>query len=151
MSQIVCPHCGVGLQFVPTLAGQPTRCGSCNQVFTMPQQAPPAAVAPAPTAQPMAPPAPAPFPSMTQVQGSTNVTVNVGNNQSKEGTSSWAVALLLCFFLGIFGAHRFYTGHILIGLIQLFTLGFFGLWTLLDFVLILLGAYRDVDGSRLRR
>jgi hypothetical protein len=24
----------------------------------------------------------------------------------------WLTALLLCFFLGIFGVHRFYTGHI---------------------------------------
>ena len=34
------------------------------------------------------------------------------------------VSLLLCVFLGIFGAHKFYEGRILLGLLYLFTGGF---------------------------
>lgn len=52
-------------------------------------------------------------------------------------------ALLLCWFLGIFGAHRYYTGKILTGLLMLITLGGFGIWWLIDFVMIIIGAFRD--------
>jgi TM2 domain-containing membrane protein YozV len=63
----------------------------------------------------------------------------------------WLTTLLLCFFLGVFGIHRFYTGHIVIGLIQLFTLGGCGIWVLVDFIMILTGAYTDAEGRPLHR
>lgn len=56
-------------------------------------------------------------------------------------------AALLCFFLGIFGAHRFYAGKVGTGLLQLFTLGGLGLWWLYDMILILVGSFRDSDGN----
>ena len=37
-------------------------------------------------------------------------------------------AFLLCFFLGIFGAHRFYVGKIGTAIAQIFTLGGLGIW-----------------------
>ena len=46
---------------------------------------------------------------------------------------SKTTAILLCFVFGIFGIHRFHLGHKLIGVIQLLTLGAFGIWTLIDF------------------
>jgi hypothetical protein len=61
----------------------------------------------------------------------------------------WVVTLLLCFFLGAFGIHRFYTGHMAIGIIQLLTLGACGIWTIIDFILILLGKFRDAEGRPL--
>jgi hypothetical protein len=61
----------------------------------------------------------------------------------------WTTALLLCFFLGFFGAHRFYTGSIGIGLVQFFTGAFCGIWWLIDFILIITGAYRDSRGNKL--
>lgn len=43
---------------------------------------------------------------------------------------------LLCFFLGIMGAHRFYLNKKLSAIIQLFTLGGFLLWWFYDLLLI---------------
>lgn len=63
-----------------------------------------------------------------------------------ESPKNWGVTLFLCLFLGLFGVHRFYTGHVLVGLIQLFTLGMAGIWTFIDLVMILTGAYRDKRG-----
>lgn len=63
---------------------------------------------------------------------------------------SRAVALALCIPLGVFGAHRFYVGKIGTGLLQLVTLGGFGLWYLYDLITIASGEFRDVDGRRVR-
>lgn len=61
----------------------------------------------------------------------------------------WLTALLLCFFLGVFGVHRFYTGHIGLGVVQLLTLGGCGIWALIDFILIIVGNFKDADGHLL--
>jgi len=63
----------------------------------------------------------------------------------------WLTALLLCFFLGVFGVHRFYTGHIGLGVVQLLTLGGCGIWALIDFILIIVGSFKDSDGRLLVR
>ena len=59
----------------------------------------------------------------------------------------WLVSILLCFFLGPIGAHRFYTGHIGIGVIQLLTLGGCGIWVLIDFIILLTGNFKDGEGN----
>ncbi len=61
------------------------------------------------------------------------------------------VALILCWTLGIFGAHRFYVEKHGTAVIMVLTLGGLGVWTLVDFVLILLGRFRDKKGSPLSR
>jgi TM2 domain-containing membrane protein YozV len=58
-------------------------------------------------------------------------------------------AFLLCFFLGCFGIHRFYVGKVGTGILQLITLGFFGIWTLIDFIVILCGGFTDADGNKI--
>jgi TM2 domain-containing membrane protein YozV len=58
-------------------------------------------------------------------------------------------ALLLNVFLGVFGVHRFYVGKIGTGLLQLFTFGGLGIWTLLDQFQIVWGTFTDRDGHRL--
>ena len=82
-----------------------------------------------------------------------NKGVTVENVFPKENTEQkdWLVALLLCFFLGYLGIHRFYTGHIGIGVVQLLTLGGCGFWTLIDFILIVVGSLKDSEGRPLKK
>lgn len=58
-------------------------------------------------------------------------------------------AVLLCFFLGMFGAHRFYVGKIGTGVLQLFTLGGLGIWAFIDFIVLVVGSFTDADGKKL--
>jgi hypothetical protein len=54
-------------------------------------------------------------------------------------------AALLCFFLGVLGIHRFYVGKVGTGILMLVTLGLFGIWALVDFIIILVGSFKDKD------
>lgn len=72
---------------------------------------------------------------------------NAGNKEGK----SWLATLLLCFFLGGLGIHRFYTGHIATGVVQLLTLGCCGLWTFIDFIMIIIGKFNAADGQPLQK
>jgi TM2 domain-containing membrane protein YozV len=58
-------------------------------------------------------------------------------------------AILLCFFLGFLGVHRFYVGKVGTGILQVITLGGIGLWVLIDFVMIIIGAFKDKEGNKL--
>ena len=65
--------------------------------------------------------------------------------------------ILLSFFLGAIGVHRFYAGKIGTGILQLLTLGGLGIWTMIDFpdcihalivtIALLTGSFRDGDGK----
>lgn len=57
------------------------------------------------------------------------------------------VALLLCIFLGGLGIHRFYAGKIGTGILMLITLGGFGIWTIIDLILIIIGKFTDSEGN----
>jgi ribosomal protein L37E len=58
-------------------------------------------------------------------------------------------AAILCFFFGVFGVHRFYVGKVGTGILQLFTLGGFGIWAFIDFIMIVVGSFRDSDGNEI--
>ena len=64
--------------------------------------------------------------------------------------SRFLATVLLCWFLGVFGIHRFYTGHTTIGVLQLLTLGGCGIWVLIDLVIIVTGGFKDASGVPIR-
>lgn len=59
------------------------------------------------------------------------------------------VALLLCWFVGVFGAHRFYTGRIGSAIFMILTLGGLGIWALVDLIIIACGDFKDKEGKKL--
>ena len=77
----------------------------------------------------------------------TSGVVKEKNSEQKE----WLVTLLLSFFLGVLGIHRFYTGHTAIGVAQLLTLGGCGIWAFIDFIIILVGNFKDAQGRPLKK
>lgn len=63
----------------------------------------------------------------------------------KKGT-----AALLCFFFGSLGAHRYYAGKVGSGVGMFFTLGGLGIWSLIDFIRILTGGFKDYNNLPLK-
>lgn len=61
--------------------------------------------------------------------------------------TEWLITLLLCFFFGIIGVHRFYNGKIGTGVLMIFTLGGLGIWATIDFIMILFGKFTKKDGT----
>jgi len=59
------------------------------------------------------------------------------------------VAFLLCTFLGYLGVHRFYAGKVGTGILWLLTGGLFGLGLLIDWILILVGSFKDDAGNEI--
>jgi TM2 domain-containing membrane protein YozV len=57
------------------------------------------------------------------------------------------VAILLSFFLGGLGIDRFYLGYTMLGVLKLITLGGLGIWSLIDFILIIAGKLKPKDGD----
>lgn len=58
-------------------------------------------------------------------------------------------AAILAFCFDVFGVHRFYVGKIGTGILQLVTIGGLGIWAIVDFILIVVGAFKDADGNRI--
>ena len=72
-------------------------------------------------------------------------------SSTEVSTKSMVPAVLLCFFLGGFGIHRFYVGKIGTGILMILTFGGLGIWVIIDFVRIIIGSFRDKQGLPLRR
>jgi RNA polymerase subunit RPABC4/transcription elongation factor Spt4 len=62
-------------------------------------------------------------------------------------SQNWLVCLLLCIFLGVFGAHRFYTGKIGTGILMILTAGGCGIWVIIDLVMIITDKFTDTNGN----
>jgi len=60
------------------------------------------------------------------------------------------ICLVLCFFLGGLGIHRFYVGKIGTGVLMLLTGGVFGILWLIDFIMIICGKFTDSDGAEVK-
>ena len=66
-----------------------------------------------------------------------------GGNEMK----SKVVALILSIFLGELGIDRFYLGYIGTGILILITCRGFGIWWLIDLIMIATGKLKPKDGS----
>ena len=55
--------------------------------------------------------------------------------------------MLCCLgFIGLAGLHRFYAGKILSGLLYFFTLGFYGIGTVIDLIMLATNSFKDSSG-----
>ena len=66
-----------------------------------------------------------------------------------QSQNQWIVVLLLAFFLGIIGAHRFYVGKNGTAVLMILTLGGFGLWLLYDLIVIITGNFKTKEGNKI--
>jgi hypothetical protein len=71
--------------------------------------------------------------------------------QADSPTITFSTLILLCWFLGGLGVHRFVTGKIVSGIIMLITLGGLGIWTFVDFILIFMEKFTDKNGVPVKR
>jgi len=62
---------------------------------------------------------------------------------------SRTIAAVLAFFFGVLGVHRFYVGKVGTGVAQILTAGGLGIWTLVDFIMILVGSFKDKEEQTL--
>ena len=72
-------------------------------------------------------------------------------NQQQVSDKKFVPAVLLCFFLGSLGIHRFYLGKTGTGILMLLTLGGLGIWTLIDVVRLVIGSMKDKNDLPLAR
>lgn len=79
--------------------------------------------------------------SQSTVEPTLSSPAAVGSGKSQ------IVALILALVVGGLGIHRFYLGYIWQGVVQLLTLGGFGIWALIDLIRIITGDLQPKDGS----
>lgn len=84
-------------------------------------------------------------------QYNNNQSYGNGNLYNYNEPHDWLTTLLLCFFLGYLGVHRFYTKDYVIGVLQLITGGGCGIWFVIDLIMILVDSYTDGNGNKLKR
>lgn len=58
---------------------------------------------------------------------------------------SRTVAAVLAFFLGGLGIHRFYVGKTGTAILMILTIGGLGIWVLVDFIMIVVGSFKDKE------
>lgn len=86
-----------------------------------------------------------------QIHQSATACPGCGAVQSPAGATDKRIlpAMLLCFFFGWLGVHRFYVRKVGTGIIQLLTFGGLGVWALIDFIMIVVGSFTDKAGNKI--
>ena len=74
------------------------------------------------------------------------MSAGVTSAQAMVSDKGFVPTALLCYFLGWLGVHRFYAGKVGTGILMLLTIGGFGIWTIVDTVLIITGSFKDQQG-----
>jgi hypothetical protein len=81
-----------------------------------------------------------------------------GNSAATPGQAPGSVSpksrlatTILAWVLGGLGIDRFYTGHIVLGILKLVTAGGFGIWWIIDFVLAVAGKRKDKEGNLIEK
>ena len=89
---------------------------------------------------------PAPTEGQPEQQAPQSPTPTISATRSEK---SFLATWLFALFLGFFAVDRFYLGKVGTGILKLITFGGFGLWVLIDLILVLAGAQRDKQGHKL--
>ena len=71
------------------------------------------------------------------------------SNADSRSDKGFVAVLLLCLFFGAVGAHRYYTGKVVTGLLMLMTVGGVGIWIFVDLLMILTGNFADAKGLKI--
>jgi len=115
----------------------------------VPPPPPPPAETPAPPTDTVPPPPPAAYPAAAPYVQDVARFPNGKPMLDAEGRpaspKSRLAAALLAWFLGWLGIHRFYVGKVGTGILMILTLGGFGIWALIDFIVILVGSFKDKE------
>lgn len=72
--------------------------------------------------------------------------VNSDYESVMRSEKSFVITAILCFLLGTWGIHRFYVGKIGTGILMFLTGGGLWVWTIIDFIRIVTGNFKDSDG-----
>ena len=85
--------------------------------------------------------------SLKEKIGLKIATKQMQKSAAEGGGKSQLIALILALLVGVLGIHRFYLGYTSIGIIQLLTFGGFGIWALIDLILIITGDLKPKTGN----
>ena len=85
--------------------------------------------------------------SIKKIEKTEKVKKEEKKSKQFAGGKSQLIALILAAVIGVLGIHRFYLGYIGIGVIQLLTLGGFGVWFLIDLIRIIIGDLKPKGGD----
>ena len=89
------------------------------------------------------------LPSVLIPLSSNSATANA-NGSGSFPVKSKIITLIVCILFGWGGFHRFYTGHVIVGLLYMFSFGMLGIGWALDTLWILLGSFKDANGQLLK-
>lgn len=87
-----------------------------------------------------------PIPSNSVPRNGVTYSTNIQGGRTM-ATKNKLTAILLSIFTGGLGIDRFYLGYTGLGVVKLLTMGGFGIWALIDLIMICTGSLRPADGS----